>query len=234
MPAAIQPPPVGTPMLDRDGRCNFVWEGYFRARDKQRVTSSRDTLANIPTDLKQEDEGYLFTATDYARTWRWTGTAWQRADSEMPTLFVGLFGAAPGAGWKLLNGASNPFTYTKDDATTGTVSVQDARGYYLKAVAAFTGSQVAAVAPGATGPTISTDATGITANSSAANLGGPSGTTVVQSGAGATVASSTHNHTDSGHTHGITDPSHTHTPGTVTVDAAGEPPHMGFLVYMKL
>jgi len=192
------------------------------------------TLAQIPADLTRLDGGFLFRATDYDRIWRWTGTVWERAPGELPTLFVGLFCAAPGTGWKVLDGAGNPFTYTLANATTATVTVQDARAHYPKMAAAFTGLQVAAVAPALTGAPGGGTTTGLTVNSGAAVIGGPNATQGVQSGGGVTVAAYNHAHTDSGHAHAVTDPGHDHGAGTLAVDATGEPAHMEFLPFVKL
>lgn len=176
----------------------------------------RSTLAGLPAGLGANDVGFLFHATDYERVWRWTGAAWTRAEGQLPTLCRVLVPVAPGGfGWKLLDGLGNPFTYTLDNATTATVTIQDARGYYAKMAAAFTGNQVAAVAPGLSGNTAS----------GAAVIGTPSATQGVQSGGGVTVAAFDHNHTDSGHTHAV---------GTLVADALGEPPHMDWLPYVKL
>ena len=190
-------------------------------------------LADIPADLGELDGGFLFRATDYDRIWRWTGTAWERAPGELPTLFVGLFCSAPGTGWKLLDGTGNPFTYTLADGTTGTITIEDAQGFYPKMAAAFTGVQVAAIAAGLTGDTGSA-ATGLTVDSGVAAIGTPSATQGVQSGGGVTVAAYNHTHTDSGHTHAVTDAGHTHGGGSLAVDASGEPAHMEFLPYVKL
>jgi hypothetical protein len=191
------------------------------------------TLGQIPTDLTLSDGGFLFRSTDYDRIWRWTGTAWERAPGELPTLFVGLFCEAPGTGWKLLDGNGNPFTYTKADGTTGTVTIEDAQGYYPKMAAAFTGLQVAASGGALTGASGS-DTTGLTVDSGAAVIGTPSATQGVQSGGGVTVAAFNHAHTDTGHTHAVTDAGHTHGGGTLAVDATAEPAHMEFLAYVKL
>ena len=193
-----------------------------------------NTLANFPIDLGELDAGFLFRATNYDRIWRWTGSAWERSPGELPTLFVGLFCTAPGTGWKLLDGTGNPFTYTTATGGTATITIQDARGYYPKMAAAFTGNQVAATAPGFTGGVTAGGSTGLTINSGQASIGTPSSLVAVQSGVGTTVAALDHTHVDAGHVHGTTEAGHTHAAGTLALDALGQPAHMDFLPFVKL
>lgn len=135
------------------------------------------TLANLPTGLNKNDAGLLYNATDYARVFQWSGSAWQRAPGERPTREFAYFADNPGTGWHLCDGTAG-VTYTKADGTTATMTMPaETAGTYRKGGSAFTGSSNAGVTPTISGAT-----------------GAPNATTTVQSGSGATVASSGHTH----------------------------------------
>ncbi len=135
---------------------------------------SEAALADIPADLGALDRGFRFRATDYNRRWRWTGTAWERADQAADPHRYIWTDEDPGTGWVVADGST--ITRTKADATTENFTVQNLIGYYIKGGAAVSSS--AAVAPGISGST-----------------GGPTGTSNYNLAAGAVAVPSTlHTH----------------------------------------
>jgi hypothetical protein len=217
------PPPIQTAIVNAAGFVTGPWGIFFQQVGRPII--HENTLAKKPTNLRSEDEGILFHSTDYDRWWRWNGAAWERAPWELPTRFVGLFIEAPGTGWKLLDGTSNPITYTKADATTATFSPASALGDYIKLANAF-GGHFAAIAALISGNTANA-ATGVTVP---ANSGVNSASQVVQSGTGVTVAAHTHTHPEGP----VTDPQHLHAAGTLVNDLLGEPPHYELMPYVRL
>lgn len=108
----------------------------------------RDTLANKPTDLghatwtnHNEDTGFLFYATDYAHTWRWTGTTWEYAPGDRSSGEIAWFTANPGTGWVLCNGSS--VTRTTATAGTSAFTTPNLIGAYAKGASTYTGTLVA-------------------------------------------------------------------------------------------
>lgn len=208
------PPPVKTAVIDAQAYVTNPWAMFFQSLYKP---IHEGTLANKPVNLRSQDEGLLFHATDFDRWFRWNGSSWERAPQERPTAEIAFFAVTPGTGWRLCDGAA-AITRTNADATTTSVTMPNLVGRYVKGGAAYTGANVAAVAPGLTGSTASAT-TGITTDS--AGGGGEA-----QSGAGAATTGS--------HSHGVTDPGHSHGVGTLAVDAAGEPAHVVLLPYYRL
>jgi hypothetical protein len=130
----------------------------------------RGTLAAKPTGLGADDTGLLYYATDYARTWRWSGSAWANAPGEMAQGAIAYFDANPGTGWSIADGTT--VTYSTTTAGTTSKAKPNAVGAYIKGAASYTGTQTAA-----------------------SGLTDPNGaTTTVQSGTGVSVASPFHQH----------------------------------------
>jgi len=108
----------------------------------------RNTLANKPTDLgwkptnKTVDTGFLFYATDYAHTWRWTGTTWEFAPGDRFSGEIAWFALPLGTGWALCDGS--PTTMTTPTATTVAVNTPNLIGAYAKGATGYTGTVIPA------------------------------------------------------------------------------------------
>lgn len=102
----------------------------------------RDVLANKPADLGDNDTGFLFYGTDYAHTWRWTGTAWQYAPGDRIAGEIAWFTEAAGTGWALCNGAA--VTRTTAVAGTAAFTTPNLIGAYAKGGSTYTGALVPA------------------------------------------------------------------------------------------
>lgn len=111
----------------------------------------RDTLGNKPADLGATDAGFLFYATDYAHTWRWTGSAWEYAPGDRASGEFAYFMADPGTGWRLCDGAT--VTRTKSDATTASVTLPNETGGVYRKGGSYTGTVNVAVAATVSGTT---------------------------------------------------------------------------------
>jgi len=148
--------------------------------------TQRGAIASLTASLTTNDAGYLYYATDYARTFRWTGSVWENAPGDTMQGEVRGFTIAPGTGWQLCDGS----TVTRSTPTGGTTSVtvpNYATPAYVKFATALTvGPTAASGTSGSTGP----------------ETGGPSDTTEVASGSGEDVASGDHTHDVDSHDHG--------------------------------
>lgn len=229
--------PSGATFYETDRTMLYVAGQIGGARYWKRIAGTmRDTLANIPTDLGAHDAGFLFHATNYLRTWRWTGSAWEYNDGErLPREITWYPGTLP-TGWALCDGSS--VTVTNAAAVTGSFPTPNLMGAFPKG-GVYTGAVVPAVAPGLTGDTADESAHthSINHDHPAANSGAPAGIVEVQSGTGATVAHATHLHATDlpalpGNSSAGT--AHKHGKGTLTVDAAGEPTKVLILPIVKL
>jgi len=174
-----------------------------------------DTLANKPTGLGTTDKGLLVEATDYKRVFRWTGSAWERAPGERPTREFCYFAENPGTGWHLCDGSAS-ITYTKADATTGTMTLPDERGYYRKGGTSYTGTGNAATTPSITGTTASESSHTHSVLATGVNVA--AGANAINNVTGATTGGS----------------AHSHSAGTLALSSAAEPPNVVMLPYMKL
>jgi len=186
----------------------------------------RNTLANKPTDLGTNDTGFLFYATDYTHTWRWTGTTWEYAPGDRASGEIAWFTADPGTGWKLCNGSSG--TRTTATATTAAVATPNLIGVYAKGAGVYTGGVVAGTNGTLSG---STDTVVDHAHGVAINSGAPSDLITVQGGSSWSVPSTTHWHAVNGNTGA--GGGHSHTLGAVTMSGV-EPAHVDLLPYFRL
>lgn len=99
---------------------------------------TRGTLANITTGLTANDAGYLYYATDYDRTYRWTGTAWEDAPGQPPReMVVYRNSASAPTGWALCDGAAaNISTSTGGTAAYTTPNLTGANKFIRSATGA--------------------------------------------------------------------------------------------------
>lgn len=97
----------------------YVWDRLTQLRTRIsgpiEGTLSPDTKPRLAT----RDAGTLFYATDFGRTYRWSGTVWQDAPGATPRFQISIFQAnpEPAVGWAKCNGAST-FRSTSDGRTT--------------------------------------------------------------------------------------------------------------------
>ncbi len=68
---------------------------------------TKGTLANLTAGLGANDVGYLYYATDFDRTYVWTGAAYADAPGQPSRDMVAFFNVAPGVGWHLCDGTPN-------------------------------------------------------------------------------------------------------------------------------
>lgn len=195
----------------------------------------RETLANKPTDLGTADLNFQFRATDYGRTWRWTGSVWEREDPGDPSTRVELLAIAPGIGWKLADGTGNPVTYSTATAGTATLTLPDLRGAYLKGAAAFNNTLVAATPITVTGGTIDPESSHTHSVTTGNVASGATATTVVvMTGVGVTVPTAAHVHNVPGQAVSSgAGSAHTHTISAITA-TGGEAAHADLLPYFRL
>lgn len=185
-------------------------------------------LADKPADLDVNDTGFLFFGTDYAHTWRWTGTAWEYAPGDRTRGEIAWFAANPGTGWVLCNGSAT--TQTTPTAGTAAFTTPNLIGAYVKGGSVYTGAVIPAsgsVSGGTTDPESShTHPAG-----GVLGTGAPGSTTVVQAGTGETVAAAGHGHAVVGTT--AAGSAHTHTFGAMAVTGA-DPAHVDLLPYYRI
>lgn len=194
---------AGFLFLAQDKGITWRWDG---AKWQYESGEWRDTLANKPT-LTTQDAGIYFYATDYRRRFRWTGSAWERAPGELPTLATVETPVDPGAGWHACDGSIG-VTYTKDNATTDSITWPDETGAYRKADV-WTG-------------TVNAAATG--------TMTGQTGDALTDASIDATATSKT---AAAGAAVGLVDPQHHHAPGTLKVTGA-EPMNIAIPRYFRL
>lgn len=183
-------------------------------------------IANKPTSLTTNDAGYLFSSSDYAHTWRWTGSAWEFSPGDPGSGWIAMDVGIDGGVWALCNGGAA--TVSRADSTTTSITTPNLTGNVFIAGGTYTGSQVAAARA-------TWEAAAVTDNLDLAPItsGTPSGTTDVQSGSGATVAASNH-------THAVDPPTHQHALTdanaqlkTFSVANGGLPLHIALAFYVR-
>lgn len=233
-PAAVQSPPkIGGALnggLVRIG--TFATRGLagahgysvFLANDRNYVTwvsdgvawkyvtgAQRGVIASLTGSLTTDDAGYLYYATDYARAFRWTGSAWENAPGEDAQGEIRFFAIAPSTGWQLCDGTTT--TRSTSAGSTAAVTVPNySTSAYLKAATSLTAGPTAA-----SGTTADESAHTHSVDPPNTTSGNDSGSgTVVQSGTGTTVATHTHTHdTNIGSFASAAGSAHNHAPGTL-------------------
>lgn len=240
--------PVGTQFYESDRGVWYVVvdDGTGAHYWKFDRGEMRGDLADIPTDLTADDEGFIYFVTTgtggtiaYHHRARWTGTAWE-ATGRWGGYFAYYRRAPVDPGWQATAAGAS----TKELNITGGAIVETAvtllaeNGLYRKSASSYSGALVTAAIPNITGSTgldgahnhtVSTDA-------GADVTGLPVGATTVQSGTGASVASTSHIHAfDPGSAGGTTstEPDHNHSAGTLELDSAGDPAHLNLLPYFR-
>jgi hypothetical protein len=94
------------------------------------------TLANIPTGLGVNDQGFLFYGTDYVHTWLWTGSGWRFSDGDTSGQIVGVDSGnstPSGGSWVKCDNANH--TCANSDATTSSRKadiISGASDWYLR------------------------------------------------------------------------------------------------------
>jgi hypothetical protein len=226
--------PEGTTFTETD-RGNVVYQvisSGANQRDWKPIAGIyRDTLANKPTDLGSNDTGFKFWATNYYRLFRWTGSAWEYAEGELPAKTILWYPDTLPAGYALCDGSA--VSVTASNATAANFTTPDLTGQYPKG-GVYTGSVVAAVAPGITGDTANESA-----HTHSIDHDHPAtasvGTAVVQSGAGISVAAAGATVDPPNYTgNSGAGTAHKHGVGTLVADTTGEPAHVLLLPIIKL
>lgn len=179
--------------------------------------------------LGASDAGYLAFEPDYGHLLRWTGSVWEFAPGDCGNKFFRDFVGVPQeVGWQLCDGTATDYLTVGSVTLSVTALTPPAMsGYYRKGAASYTGSTVAAVAPGVSGSTAS----------AGTHTHGFSGTTDLGDQNAIVTLGNYDNTTPSGHRHdfsGTTDSdgAHTHTL-SLTADTAADPAHLGVLVYFR-
>jgi hypothetical protein len=224
-----QPPPLQTKVTDARGLITNAWGSWFASLFDAKPMESSGDLVDIPTNLGKSDKGYLYTALDYSRVYRWNGTAWERADGQADPHRYIWADSDPGIGWHIADGST--VTQTKPDGTAETHPTINMVGYYVKGAGAA-GAGVAATNPSATGSTNSVSA-GVPAGS--VTVGSSTGSTSIASGTGpaGTAAADGHGHSGNTFTGSALAP-HSHNTVTITFTSAGEPQHVSLVPYYRL
>lgn len=86
------------------------------------MNDTSTTLAALPGDLAQFDQGFLFRSEQFDRVWRWTGTVWHYNDGSLGAgAVVATNGPQPSGGyWQTCDGSS--VACALDDATISNIS----------------------------------------------------------------------------------------------------------------
>jgi hypothetical protein len=204
---------------------------------KYMAGTMRGTLSAKPTDLATDDTGLLYYATDYARTFRWTGSAWENAPGETPQGAIAFFDANPGTGWGLADGSTA--TYSTAVAGTTSKAKPNVIGGYIKGASSYTGTQTAAANGTISGSTASESGHthSIDHDHPSVTSGGPgTGLAAVSPGSGYLVAHSLHTHDVDLPAYSGTSgagSSHSHSAGTLAVSGA-DPAHISGIPYVRL
>lgn len=164
----------------------------------------RGLLAELPSDLGNDDAGFLFEVTDYAHVLVWR-SGWNFFGNDSSNYFVDGTASAPSpVGWHACDGTTVQFL--KSDGTLGSTVLPDCIGTarFVKSGASYDGSLVPATGGTITGNTASAF-TGASTGATTAEAAGGSPTTVAVAG-------------------GLIDPGHVHGAGTLVVSDT-EPAH---------
>lgn len=229
---------AGSTWWETDRQVLYVVQLVNAAHSWQYLAGTmRGTLSAKPTDLTTADAGLLYFATDYARTFRWTGSAWENAPGETAQGAISFFDGNPGTGWSIADGTTTTFS----TATAGTTSKAKPNvvGAYIKGASTYTGTQTAASGSisGSTA-TESGHTHSIDHDHAAVSSDGPSGLTALNYTSGASLlnVATTHAHnvdlpaftgtsgSGSAHSHGV---------GTLALSGV-EPAHISGIPYVRL
>lgn len=196
-----------------------VWKYFYG--------TMRAALASIPAGLGADDTGFLFYSTNYVRTWRWTGSAWDYAPGERLHKEIAWYPGTLPNGWALCDGSA--VTVSTAAGATASFTTPDLTGQYPKG-GVYDGSVVSAVPGTLTG---GMDPAGAHNHGGTAtgNTGANNSSVAVQSGAGTTVAADGHIHSASVTINAALD--HIHGNGTLAVTQS-EPAHVLLLPIVKL
>ena len=102
----------------------------------------RGTISpNQKPTLGVGDVGWLFTATDFDRTYRWSGTAWADAPGQPARGQILFFESAlaPGTGWQLCDGTATTRSTPTGTTTAYTVPNITGSSRFIRGVAGGTG-----------------------------------------------------------------------------------------------
>lgn len=164
----------------------------------------------LPT-LTTTDAGFKLYDVNWDHTWQWDGTAWHYQPDEPSEPGDVKWRASTATplknGWQVCDGST--VTATQDDATTTSVTVPNLFGQYAAGIAAgsYTGTQIPAVAPVATGGAV--DPTSLSPSSASF---APAGSPAITS---------------------FSDP-HSHTMTQPTISDVGRPPTVLLVPYYRL
>ena len=191
----------------------------------------RNTLADKPADLGTNDTGFLFYGTDYVRTWRWTGTAWEYAPGERLAKEINWYPGTVPAGWALCDGSA--ITVTLSTAATASFSTPDLTGQYAKG-GTYTGAVIAGTDGSISGATATESAHTHTVDIPLWATQGPDVATITaQAGTGVAVAPYHAHYFDIPAATSGAGSAHSHGAGTLSVTGS-EPAHVLMLPIVKL
>lgn len=220
------------------------------------------TLAEQPTNLTPEEDGLLYFVTDYGHLCRYDGPAgvWRFGPGDPGAGYFQDFAITPQAnGWALCDGSATNYLVVGASAlTTASITLPNLTTGTYRRGGAYTGSVLAATAPGMSGSLTTSSngahthtVSGSTANEAAhthafttPDASDNNNATFTVGGASvASLASHVHNNgttnAGSAHAHGAgtlagdSNGAHTHTIAQPTADSAGRPPTLVVAPYFR-
>lgn len=260
--------PLDSVITDAVGKVTQLWREYLQfltgdvAALQQEVNQvigvNVGVLADQPTGLTADDEGYLYGVSDYGHLVRWSGSVWEWAPGDPGNDYFQDFRAAPTqTGWAFCDG-STVARLTVGAATLTTTNVTlpnfNATPGFLQGGSAYSGPGIdAAVAPGlsgtsgATAPGISGSVANESSHTHDIDLDSTGeileGIPTISNYAAPGAAQFDHHHNTQGtsgagsaHNHGVGTlavDSHTHGIGSYAADATGLPALVTTLRYYR-
>lgn len=236
----LTPLDMNTPAIElKVGLFTWRWQELLRGLfgDVAAVSSlpaiiHRFAFAAQPS-LGADDENYLAFETTYGHLLRWTGAVWEFAPGDPGNGYFEDYAIAPqAAGWILCDGTLTDYLTVGGALLTVTaITPPNLTGVYRKGAAAYAAGIVAASAPGLAGATAAEAAhthhlSAIQSTTEATSVAAPQ--YQAYEGTGAQLL---HTH----YTTGDTDAAggHSHGPGSLAVDATGDPAHVNVQVYFR-